>query len=130
MTSLLLFEEISLGNIALLSLVGMALIIAVLALLMYAIKLMALLLKDRKPATDSATQTNQSATQTNLDVVNAQPTLTTTTEQTPGGIGVGSVKLYDCEEQDAALIMAIVADTSEIPVQELQFVSIKRVKGE
>ena len=40
----------------------------------------------------------------------------------------GDVKLYDTDPRDAAMIMAIVADTLQKPLNELRFVSIKEVK--
>ena len=40
----------------------------------------------------------------------------------------GEVKLYDTDPADAAMIMAIVADTLKKPLNELRFVSIKEVK--
>jgi len=41
----------------------------------------------------------------------------------------GDVKIYDVSESTAAMIMAIVADTSGIPVNQLKFKSIKEVKA-
>ena len=40
----------------------------------------------------------------------------------------GEVKLYDTDPRDAAMIMAIVADKMQKPLNELRFVSIKEVK--
>ncbi len=40
----------------------------------------------------------------------------------------GEIKLYDTPERDAAKIMAIVADHTGIPLNELRFISIKEVK--
>ena len=40
----------------------------------------------------------------------------------------GDVKLYDTDPRDAAIIMAIVADKLQKPLNELRFVSIKEVK--
>ena len=40
----------------------------------------------------------------------------------------GEVKLYDTDPRDAAMIMAIVADKMQKPLNELKFVSIKEVK--
>ena len=44
----------------------------------------------------------------------------------PGSAGV--LKLYDTDPRDAAMIMAIVADTLGKPLNELRFISIKEVK--
>ena len=40
----------------------------------------------------------------------------------------GSLKLKNCDEKTAAMIMAIVADDSGIPLEELVFKSIKLVE--
>lgn len=42
----------------------------------------------------------------------------------------GELKLINTEERDAAMIMAIVADELKTPLNELRFVSIKRVEEE
>ena len=40
----------------------------------------------------------------------------------------GEVKIYDTDPRDAGMIMAIVADKLQKPLNELRFVSIKEVK--
>lgn len=40
----------------------------------------------------------------------------------------GRVKLFDVPDREAAMIMAIVADKMEKPLNELHFISIKEVK--
>ena len=40
----------------------------------------------------------------------------------------GGVKLYDVSEREAAMLMAIVADKTGKPLNELRFISIKEVK--
>ncbi len=40
----------------------------------------------------------------------------------------GAVRIYDTDPRDAAMIMAIVADKLQKPLNELRFVSIKEVK--
>ena len=40
----------------------------------------------------------------------------------------GQLKLYDVEPKNAAMIMAIVADKLQKPLNELRFISIKEVK--
>ena len=40
----------------------------------------------------------------------------------------GELKLYNTEPRDAAMIMAIVADTLGKPINQLRFISIKEVK--
>ena len=47
-------------------------------------------------------------------------------EKAPGS--AGGVKLYDVSEREAAMLMAIVADKTGKPLNELRFISIKEVK--
>lgn len=42
----------------------------------------------------------------------------------------GELKLYDTDPRDAAMIMAIMADTLGKPLNELRFISIKEVKDD
>ena len=42
----------------------------------------------------------------------------------------GELKLINVEERDAAMIMAIVADNMGTPLNELRFISIKKVEDE
>ncbi len=48
--------------------------------------------------------------------------------EAPGS--AGGVKLYDTPERDAAMVMAIVADAMGKPLNELRFLSIKRIDAE
>ena len=47
-------------------------------------------------------------------------------EPAPGT--AGELKLYDTNPRDAAMVMAIVADTLGKPLNELRFISIREVK--
>ena len=49
-----------------------------------------------------------------------------TAQPAPGS--AGELKLYDTDPRDAAMVMAIVADTLGKPINELRFISIKEVK--
>lgn len=42
----------------------------------------------------------------------------------------GSVKLYNVDDRTAAMVMAIVADEMQTPLNELKFISIKEVTEE
>lgn len=42
----------------------------------------------------------------------------------------GELKLYDTDPRDAAMVMAIVANTLGKPLNELRFISIKEVKND
>ena len=47
----------------------------------------------------------------------------------PAPGSAGEVKLFDVPDKEAAMIMAIVADKTGKPLNELRFKSIKEVKG-
>ena len=55
-------------------------------------------------------------------------------ETSPAGVAgpkyTRELKLWDTDPRDAAMIMAIVAETTQIPLKELQFLSIKEIKGD
>ncbi len=42
----------------------------------------------------------------------------------------GSIKRFDVPDKTVAMLMAIVADTTQIPLQELRFLSIRDVTEE
>ena len=57
------------------------------------------------------------------------PASATAKKNLPAAPGAaGEVKIYDTDPRDAAMIMAIVADKLQKPLNELRFVSIKEVK--
>lgn len=58
--------------------------------------------------------------------VEAAPAAAPTKPEAPGT--AGELKLYDTDPKDAAMIMAIVADTLGKPLNQLRFISIKEVK--
>ena len=61
----------------------------------------------------------------------AAPVATSAAEPAPAAKATGTageLKLYDTDPRDAAMIMAIMADTLGKPLNELRFISIKEVK--
>jgi len=50
------------------------------------------------------------------------------TPHVPAPGSTGEVKLYDTDPRTAALIMAIIADELQTPINELRFISIREVK--
>ena len=51
-------------------------------------------------------------------------------EGKPGPRDTRELKLWDTDPRDAEMIMAIVAETTQIPLNQLQFLSIKEIKGD
>ena len=56
----------------------------------------------------------------------AAPAPAKTADPAPGT--AGDFKLYNTDPRDAAMVMAIVADTLGKPLNELRFISIREVK--
>ena len=48
----------------------------------------------------------------------------------PAPGSAGELKLYDTEPRTAAMLMAIVADELQLPLNELRFLSIREIKEE
>ncbi|MBP3250513.1 MAG: OadG family protein [Ruminococcus sp.] len=60
--------------------------------------------------------------------VEANPLSVTPAEAPKAPGSAGHVKLFDVPDKEAAMIMAIVADKMQKPLNELHFISIKEVK--
>lgn len=58
----------------------------------------------------------------------AAPAASPAAPAAPAPGSAGELKLYDTDPRDAAMVMAIVADTLGKPLNELRFKSIKEVK--
>lgn len=108
--------NISLGDASLVAVLGYAVVFVGLILLMCVVMLMGrvMMKKTDKAVTEAA------------PIVEAAPE--PEKEKAPGS--AGDLKLYDTEPRDAAMIMAIVADSLGKPLNELRFISIKEVKDE
>lgn len=120
--------EISILDALIISAVGIAIVFAVLVILMGIIMLMGLI-ADKSPAIAaklpklpkfSFGKKKEKATESVGADADAEPA--------PGTCG--ELLLVRTEERDAAMIMAIVADTLGTPLNELRFKSIKRVDGQ
>lgn len=104
--------SISIGEGLLYSLLGILVVFFALVLLMCIIKLMWVFERKEKPAA--------------VEAVPAAPAPVAAPVPAPGS--AGEIKLYDTDERTAAMLMAIVADTMGVPVNELRFKSIREVK--
>ena len=58
----------------------------------------------------------------------AAPEPQSAAEAKPAPGAAGELKLYDTDPRTAAMLMAIVADELQIPINELRFISIREVK--
>lgn len=107
--------NISIGNAAITALLGYLVVFFGLILLMLVIMAMGKIMHKEKSAPAA-------------EAVKAAPVmeLKLTAETAPGT--AGELKLYDTDPRDAAMVMAIVADTLHKPLNELRFISIREVK--
>lgn len=101
---------------------GYAVVFAGLLILMAVISIMGAYFKSKEKAPEkSAEPANKKTTQNKI------PKLVKVNKPVAKG-SAGHVKLYDVPDKEAAMIMAIVADTMQKPINELHFISIKEVK--
>ena len=105
--------NISIPNAALTALLGYLVVFLGLVLLMIVVMLQGKLMAPKK-----AEQTTPAAE------IKAAPA--PVKEKAPGA--AGELKLYDTDPKDAAMIMAIVADSLGKPLNELRFLSIREIK--
>lgn len=112
----------------LIALIGTVLVFVVLILLMYIIQLMGKVLnrptKDKPFIFSKLFASKTAPASQEKEVIDTD----TPTVQTAKG-SYGDVALIKTEERDAAMIMAIVADATQTPLNELRFKSIKRIDG-
>lgn len=108
--------NISIGNASLTALTGYAVVFLGLVLLMCVVMVMGKIMtgKAGKAVAEST------PAETAAEAPKGEPA--------PGS--AGDLKLYDTDPKDAAMIMAIVADSLGKPLNELRFISIKEVKDE
>ena len=113
-------ENISMANAGIIALLGYATVFAGLIALMIVITLLgkAFTAADKKKEAPAP-----AAAPAPVAVAPAAPVV----EQTAPGTA-GELKLYDTPPKTAAMIMAIVADKTGKPLNELRFISIKEVK--
>ena len=103
--------NMSLGDAGLTAVLGYLVVFVGLALLMRGVMLVGKVMKiEAKPAPSPASTPEKAP------------------EPAPGS--AGELKLYDTDPRDAAMIMAIVADSLGKPLNELRFISIKEVKDD
>lgn len=107
--------NISIPNAALTALLGYMVVFLGLVLLMVVVMLQGKFMAPKKKAQDAAPA--------QAEVKTAPAPVK---EKAPGA--AGELKLYDTDPKDAAMIMAIVADTLGKPLNELRFLSIREIK--
>ena len=110
--------NISFGDAALTALLGYLVVFFGLVLLMVVVMIMGKIMVAQANKAKAA-----------APAAAAEPAAPSPAPEAPAAPGsAGELKLYDTDPKDAAMIMAIVADSLGKPINELRFISIKEVK--
>ena len=117
-------DELSIGDAALTAVFGYAVVFAGLVTLMIVLYCTGAIFKSKdakaKAKADAEAAIKKAAPVETVAESKAELPLA------PGS--AGHVKLFDVPDKEAAMIMAIVADKMQKPLNELHFISIKEVK--
>ena len=116
-------ENIGIGDAAIVALLGWAVVFFGLFLLMLVVTAMGKAFSAKPKAVKAAPAAAPQAAAPAAVTVTAVPG---TEAPAPGS--AGQLKLHDVSPKTAAMIMAIVANTMDKPLNELRFISIKEVK--
>ncbi len=106
---------ITLGDASITALLGYLVVFFGLILLMWVVMIMGKIMVSKANKAKSAAEA-------------AAPAEAPAPAAKPAPGSAGELKLYDTDPRDAAMVMAIVADTLGKPINELRFISIKEVK--
>ena len=112
--------DISIGNAAIVALMGYLVVFFGIVLLMCVITVMGKIFVAKANKAKAAAQPQTAAAPVTVTPVAAAPA------QAPGT--AGQLKLHDVPPKTAAMLMAIVANQMGKPLNELRFISIKEVK--
>ena len=107
-------EQIPIGTAALIVVLGMAVVFFGLILLMFVTKIAGAIINRKNTAASAAAPAAASAAPA---VPNA-----------PAPGSAGKIALHDVPDKTAAMLMAIVADRTGKPLNQLRFISIREVK--
>ena len=108
-------EKISIGTAALIVLLGMAVVFFGLILLMLVTKIAGAIIGRKKAAAPAAAPA-------------AAAPAAPAAKNAPAPGSAGKIALHDVPDKTAAMLMAIVADRTGKPLNQLRFISIREVK--
>ncbi len=108
-------ESISIGTAALIVVLGMAVVFFGLILLMYVTKIAGAIIGRKKSAEPAAAPA-------------AAAPAAPAAKNVPAPGSAGKIALHDVPDKTAAMLMAIVADRTGKPLNQLRFLSIREVK--
>lgn len=115
-------DELSIGDAALTAVFGYAVVFAGLVTLMIVLYITGAIFKSKDAKAKAAAEAAAKK------AAPAEPVAETKAELPLAPGSAGHVKLFDVPDKEAAMIMAIVADKMQKPLNELHFISIKEVK--
>ena len=108
-------EKISIGTAALIVVLGMAVVFFGLILLMFVTKIAGAIIGRKKAAAPAAAPA-------------APAPAAPAAKNAPAPGSAGKIALHDVPDKTAAMLMAIVADRTGKPLNQLRFISIREVK--
>ena len=108
-------EKIPIGTAALIVVLGMAVVFFGLILLMYVTKIAGAIIGRKKAAAPAAAPA-------------AAAPAAPAAKNAPAPGSAGKIALHDVPDKTAAMLMAIVADRTGKPLNQLRFISIREVK--
>lgn len=120
-----LFAKISsltIGDSLLISLLGMAIVFLVLIVLAFVIRLISFVVQKMEKKASAISEKAVSSAPA------AAPAAESKAGMVPAPGSLGEIKLHSVDDKTAAIIMAIVADQMEVPLNELRFLSIKEIE--
>ncbi len=128
-------DKLSVGNAALLALIGTVIVFVVLILLMLIVQLEGKIFEGSEKLREKHPEWNEKIQNAKQKMMfwkkKKEKQEDTQVEEKQYAQGTcGELKLINTDERDAAMIMAIVADETQTPLNELRFKSIKRVEEE
>ena len=116
-------KELSIGDAAITAIFGYCVVFTGLVILMIVLYCTGAYFKSKDAKAKAAADAEAAKKKATVPVVaETKPEL----PLAPGS--AGHVKLFDVPDKEAAMIMAIVADKMQKPLNELHFISIKEVK--
>ena len=122
-------KELSVGDAAVTAVFGYAVVFFGLVILMCVLYITGAIFKSRDAKAKAlleAEKKKEEAAQAKAAPA-AAPAPAPEKKLAPGS--AGHIKLYNVPDKEAAMIMAIVADTLKKPINELHFISIREVKS-
>ncbi len=119
-------SDISIGEALNISLTGIVVVMLILALLAVLVLLLSKAIRAVEGTAKKKLQQKNAADKKQTTVVDKPAAVSGTA--LPESQSIGDLDLYDVDEKTAAVIMAIVSHESGIPLNRLQFKSIKAIE--